>query len=130
MPSRSHAVEKFEAFCADMPYHRLSQIVQILHQDGSVMVFHHATLWESEEGMLTLPDIDRKGYIGVCTEHCGNHLFHAGDLLAWQANHAAFGAAIKMDVGARIQQLEAENARLRREVVDELTRQGQDWGGY
>lgn len=84
------ANDQFDTFCADLPYHRLSQVVQIVHQDGSVLVFHHAVLWESEEGMLVLPDIDRKGYVGVCTEHCGNHLFHAGDLLSWRGIPAAF----------------------------------------
>lgn len=126
MPSRSQAVEKFEAFCADLPYHRLSQVVQVLHQDGSVMVFHHAALWESEAGLLALPDIDRKGYVGVCSEHCGNHLFHAGDLLSWQGIPAAFSPPVKTDT----QRLAAENARLRLEIVDELTRQGQEWGDY
>lgn len=88
--TKDQAQAEFNAFCADLPYQRLSRIVQVVHQDGSIMVFHHATMWESDEGMLALPDIDRKGWVGVCTEHCGNHFFHAGDLLTWQANIAAF----------------------------------------
>lgn len=113
---RSAAQDQFDAFCADLPYQRLSRIVQVVHQDGSVMVFHHATLWESHEGMLALPDIDRKGYVGVCTEHCGNHLFHAGDLLTWQANIAAFVGDFDL--------------LRRRRAADELTAEAQKMGMY
>lgn len=113
---RSMIQEQFDAFCSDNPFSRKSRIVQIVHLDGSIMVFHHATMWESEEGMLAKADIDRQGYVGVCTEHCGNHLFHAGDLATWQENISAFTGDFDL--------------LRRRRIADELTAEAQKLGLY
>lgn len=81
--TKDQAQADFNAFCADLPYQRLSRIVQVVHQDGSIMVFHHATLWESGPNLIALPDRDQAGWIGVVTEHCGQHFFAVGDLMTW-----------------------------------------------
>lgn len=114
--TKDQARTQFDAFCANNPFHYQSRIVQVVHQDGSIMVFHHATLWESEEGMLCVDDLNRHGWVGVCTEHCGNHLFHAGDLLTWQANIAAFAGDFDL--------------LRRRHIADELTAEAQKLGLY
>ena len=75
--------KQFFDFCESRQLSDFCQIVQVVHADGSVFVFHHASLWHSAETYEDEWTAERPMYLGVATEHCGNHFFHTGDLLDW-----------------------------------------------
>ena len=84
--SRNQAKEEFKAFCESRELKDLDKIVQVVHQDGSIFVLHHASIWYSQEQYnvgMPLGDHFVPAWIGVSTEHNGDHLFHGGDLLDW-----------------------------------------------
>lgn len=80
--SRDVAQKKFNDFCESRSLKDFSQIVQVVHQDGSIFVLHHASLWHSEE-TFEFDGLQRPKWVGVSTEHNGDHLFFSGDLLDW-----------------------------------------------
>jgi hypothetical protein len=80
------AKEKFSEFCQNRELKDFGSIIQIIHQDGSIFVLHHASIWYSEEqDSFGPPHGNSVGpkFIGVSTEHNGDHLFYAGDLVDW-----------------------------------------------
>lgn len=81
---------RFQAWCKDLPYQQLDQIVHVVHEDGSTFILYNACLWESEPDLLCKPDNERKGYVGVCTEHNGDLFFPAADLFFWRADRATW----------------------------------------
>lgn len=88
MTSESHqkAQAEFKEFCDTREIHNFDSVVQVIHQDGSIFVLHHACVWYSREyhnAGMPLGDHMVPSWIGVATEHNGNHLFHGGDLLDW-----------------------------------------------
>lgn len=84
--AHQNAREKFEEFCKSRDLKDFSSIIQVMHQDGSVFVLHHAAIWYSEEyenvGHLSSGVLVPR-WIGVSTEHNGDHLFFASDLIDW-----------------------------------------------
>lgn len=89
--SRKVAQDKFSEFCASRELKDFSEIVQIVHQDGSIFILHHACVWYSDEQFnagMPLGDNYIPKWIGVSTEHNGDLLFFAGDLMDWWVRHA------------------------------------------
>lgn len=84
--SKTQAQEEFKQFCESRELKDFDSIVQVIHQDGSVFVLHHAAIWYSKEQYnvgMPLGDNFIPTWIGVTTEHNGDLLFHGGDLLDW-----------------------------------------------
>ena len=77
---RQLAAEKFKKFCESRELKDFSDIVQVIHQDGSIFVLHHASLWKSEETIKNDMGIDFPAFIGVSTEHNGDMMFFGADL--------------------------------------------------
>ena len=75
----------FKAWSKALHYRDLCNIVQVVHEDGSMFVFHNAALWKSEPDELLLPPDERVGWIGVATEHHGDQMFSCGDLVTWSS---------------------------------------------
>ena len=80
---REKAQRQFREFCKLQQLDNFSQIIQVVHQDGSIFIFHHASLWHSAETYTDEWTLERPMYVGVSTEHNGDHFFHSGDLLDW-----------------------------------------------
>jgi len=84
--SKIQAQEEFKQFCESCELKDFDGIVQVIHQDGSVFVLHHAAIWYSKEQYnagMPLGDNFQPKWIGVATEHNGDILFHSDDLLDW-----------------------------------------------
>lgn len=77
---RQLASENFKKFCENRELKDFKDIVQIVHQDGSIFVLHHASLWKSEEMIKNDTGIDFPAFVGVSTEHNGDLLFFGADL--------------------------------------------------
>jgi hypothetical protein len=84
--SLAFAKSKFKEFCDSRELKDFYQLVQVVHQDGSVFILHHASVWYSEEQEdFGTPHLTTPGpkFIGVSTEHNGDLMFYAGDLVDW-----------------------------------------------
>jgi hypothetical protein len=84
--SLAFAKSKFKEFCDSRDLKDFDNIVQVVHQDGSVFILHHASVWYSEEQEgFGPPHGTTPGpkFMGVSTEHNGDHLFYVGDLVDW-----------------------------------------------
>lgn len=77
--------EKFRKFSEDCQWQDICHVVQITHEDGTTYLFRHAKLWKSEVtiGDAAAPYYGSPQFIGVVTEHNGDHFFHTGDLVLW-----------------------------------------------
>ena len=64
--------EKFKEFCSTRALKDYGEVVQVSHQDGTIFVFHNAAHWT--------PGDDDPNFIGVSTEHCGDHFFVTDDI--------------------------------------------------
>lgn len=80
LTSRQQAAENFKKFCEDRKLQDFCDIVQVVHQDGSIFILHNASLWKSEETIKNDMGIDFPAFIGVSTEHNGDLLFFGADL--------------------------------------------------
>jgi len=64
-------------------------IVQVVHQDASMMLFHHAFAEVFDNRMLL-----------VFTEHCGYHAFHLDDLEFYRTVEYTWGTEDEDDIEA------------------------------
>ena len=83
--TRTEAKRAFSDFCIKQTLEDLRQLVQVAHHDGSLFVFHNACVWLSDSSLWDNAQSET-GYLGVATEHCGNQLFHVGDLAHWSVH--------------------------------------------
>lgn len=79
--SRKRAQRCFNRFCKSRKLENFNSIAQIVHSDGSTFILHYATVWWSREKFKSEGGVENAAWIGVCTEHNGDFLFNAGDIL-------------------------------------------------
>lgn len=71
---------KFKEFCKSMNLEDFKYVVHVFHEDGSTFILYHCDLWESQ----VASELGVPRFIGVSTEHNGDHFFFTGDLTIWR----------------------------------------------
>ena len=71
--------QKFKEFCNNSKLEDFKYVVHVFHEDGSTFILYNSSFWESE----VVDEFETPRFIGVATEHNGDHFFFSGDLHRW-----------------------------------------------